>query len=161
MLDEEGNTTEPESDKLYRVVADLYSAQMLGTVNSMSYGLLSVVPKDENGVEITDFEDHIIYDKNGSELKEWYALASYLDSMDPQDITEKYGVPEGRKVLEDSKTLEDIFKKPNKFFRMMIAAAILVIAIIALILVLIVKLIKRLRYGKNPIRKKDMMFSRR
>ncbi len=161
VLDEEGNTTEPESDKLYRVVADLYSAQMLGTVNSMSYGLLSVVPKDKNGVEITDFEDHIIYDKNGSELKEWYALASYLDSMDPQDITEKYGVPEGRKVLEDSKTLEDIFKKPNKFFRMMIAAAILVIAIIALILVLIVKLIKRLRYGKNPIRKKDMMFSRR
>ena len=50
----------------------------MGTVNSMSYGLLSVVPKDENGVEITDFEDHIIYDKNGSELKEWYALASYL-----------------------------------------------------------------------------------
>ena len=44
---------------------------------------------------------------------------------------------------------------------MMAAAAILVIAILALIIVLIVKLIKRLRYGKNPIRKKDMMFSRR
>ena len=161
VLDEEGSAAEPQSDKLYRVVADLYSAQMLGTVNSMSYGLLSVVPKDKDGETITDFEDHIIYDKNGSELKEWYALAGYLDSMDSQDITEKYGAPEGRKVLEDSKTLKNIFKKPNKFFRMMAAAAILVIAILALIIVLIVKLIKRLRYGKNPIRKKDMMFSRR
>lgn len=161
VLDEEGSAAEPQSDKLYRVVADLYSAQMLGTVNSMSYGLLSVVPKDKDGETITDFEDHIIYDKNGSELKEWYALASYLDSMDSQDITEKYGAPEGRKVLEDSKTLKNIFKKPNKFFRMMAAVAILVIAILALIIVLIVKLIKRLRYGKNPIRKKDMMFSRR
>ena len=36
---------EVEDDKLYRIVADLYSGQMLSAVTDMSHGLLSVVPK--------------------------------------------------------------------------------------------------------------------
>ena len=43
-------------------------------------GLLKITPKDKNGKVITDFEDHIIHDQNGAEVKEWYALASYLES---------------------------------------------------------------------------------
>ncbi len=143
--DEEGNLSEPEDDKLYRVVADLYSAQMLGTVNSMSYGLLSVVPKDEDGNEITDYEEHIIYRQDGSELKEWYALAGYLESMDGEEITEKYAQTEGRKILEDSRSLGDLLKKPNRFFWMITGAAVLLVAVIALLIVLAVKLIKKRR----------------
>lgn len=143
VTDENGNTSEPEADKLYRVVADLYSAQMLGTVNSMSYGLLSVVPKDKDGNEITDYEEHIICRADGSELKEWYALAGYLASMDEKEILEKYGQTEGRKVLVDSSSIGDILKKPNRFFWMIIGVAAAVIAIIAVIITVIVKLIKR------------------
>ncbi len=161
MADKDGKLAEPEDEKLYRVVADLYSAQMLGTVNSMSYGLLSVTPKDKDGNEIENFEDHIIYNKNGSELKEWYALASYLDDFSGGQVPEKYSQAEGRKVLENSWSPIKLLKSPNKFFWIIIAAAALVLSVLALIIILIVKLVRRIRYGKGTIRKKDMMFSRR
>ena len=44
-LDDGTQRIELEDDKLYRVVADLYSGQMLSAVTDMSYGLLSLVPK--------------------------------------------------------------------------------------------------------------------
>lgn len=70
-----------EDDKLYRVVADLYSGQMLGTVQSKSFGILTVTPRDENGNEITDFEDYILHDDQGRELKAWQAFATYLSKQ--------------------------------------------------------------------------------
>ncbi len=153
--------SEIEDDKLYRVVADLYSAQMLGTVNSMSYGILSVAPKDAQGNEITDFEEHIIHKADGSELKEWDALAGYLKSLSGKEIAEKYGQTEGRKVQVDSLSPVQILKQPNRFFFMITAAAILVIAVLVLVTVLLIKTVRRVRYGKNRIRKKDMIFRRR
>lgn len=161
LSDGDGKLTEPEDDKLYRVVADLYSAQMLGTVNSMSYGLLSVTPKDKDGNEIDNYEDCIIYNKDGTELKEWYALASYLDDFKGNQVPEKYSQTEGRKVLEDSWSPIKLLKSPNKFFWIIIAAVALVLSVLALIVILIVRLVRRVRYGKGTIRKKDMMFSRR
>ena len=44
-----------EDDRLYRVVTGMYSAQMLDTVKDRSFGLLSIVPKDEYGEPVTDF----------------------------------------------------------------------------------------------------------
>lgn len=70
-----------DDNKLYRVVADLYSGQMLGTVQSKSLGILTVTPRDENGNEVTDFETHILHDAQGRELKAWQAFASYLSSQ--------------------------------------------------------------------------------
>lgn len=49
-----------EDDQLYRVVTGMYSAQMLGTVKEKSLGLLSLEPKDENGVPITDFATRVL-----------------------------------------------------------------------------------------------------
>ncbi|NLW40608.1 MAG: bifunctional metallophosphatase/5'-nucleotidase, partial [Tissierellia bacterium] len=76
---EDGSREEIEDDKLYRLVAGLYSAQMLSIVGDKSFGLLSIVPKTKDGVPIEDFEEHIIYD-NGHEIKEWLAIAEYLKS---------------------------------------------------------------------------------
>jgi len=67
-----------EDDRLYRVVADLYSGQMLSTVKDKSFGLLSITPRNADGSEVTNFEDCILHDENGGEVKAWYALARYL-----------------------------------------------------------------------------------
>ena len=84
-----------EDDQLYRVVTGMYSAQMLGTVKEKSLGLLSLEPKDENGVPITDFATRVLRDGNGSEIKEWYALAAYLQSFGDEGVPERYGMPKG------------------------------------------------------------------
>ena len=73
-LDDGTQRIELEDDKLYRVVADLYSGQMLSAVTDMSYGLLSLVPKYADGTPIEDFED-VIITENGKELKAWDAIA--------------------------------------------------------------------------------------
>ena len=156
----DGKTEELENDKLYRVVGDLYSAQMLGTVNSLSYGLLSVTPKDKDGNAIENYEDFIVYDDEGKELKEWYALASYIDSFRGNQVPDRYAGEEGRKVSENSWNIINLVKKPNKFFWMFIAAAALVLSLIALIIVLIVKLVRRINGGGKRLRRKDMIFRR-
>lgn len=68
--------------KLYRVVAGLYTAQMLAPIKKQSFGLLAVAPKDRYGEPITDFESHIIKDNNNNEIKEWFAIAEYMKSFD-------------------------------------------------------------------------------
>ena len=47
----EGNREEIEDDKLYHVVTDLYTGQMLGAVMDTSYGLLSITPKDKMEIQ--------------------------------------------------------------------------------------------------------------
>lgn len=75
----DGGEADIEDDKLYRVAADLYSGQMLGAVEAQSMGLLTVTPRDENGEPVTDLESRILRAADGTELKAWYALASYLE----------------------------------------------------------------------------------
>ena len=48
----DGERTEIQDDKLYHVVTDLYTGQMLGSVMKMSYGLLSLEPKDKDGIQL-------------------------------------------------------------------------------------------------------------
>ena len=138
---------ELEDDKLYRVVTDFYSSQMLGGVTDLSYGLLSLVPKFADGTPIENYEDAVIY--NGDqELKAWVAIAEYMTSFEDTDgdkvpnVPAKYGTVEGRKIVEDSKNIGDLLKNPNKFFFMIIGVVVVVVAILVLIIVLIVKLIK-------------------
>ncbi len=114
------NLTEIEDDRLYRVVSGLYCAQMLGAVEDKSKGILKLAPKNEKGEVITDFEEYIIHDRNGAELKEWYALASYLESFESNEegiskIPERYREEEGRKVIQDSTNPVELLKSPNAF----------------------------------------------
>ena len=84
------NTQSIDDTALYRVVTGMYSAQMLGTVKSKSMGLLSLEPKYADGTPVTDFSDCILYDENGNELKEWYALAAYLEQFGEDGLTARY-----------------------------------------------------------------------
>lgn len=92
LLDENGSRIEVQDDQIYRVVAGLYCAQMLSAVRDQSFGILSIIPKDINGNEITDFDDCIVYDKHGNEVKEWVALASYIQSFPDGEIPQRYDV---------------------------------------------------------------------
>ncbi|MDR1116781.1 MAG: bifunctional metallophosphatase/5'-nucleotidase [Oscillospiraceae bacterium] len=141
-----------EEDRLYRVVSGLYSCQMLSEVESKSFGLLKLAPKDSEGNEITDFIPHIIYD-GGTELKEWAALAGYLESFDVSnglpDIPRSYETPAGRKLMTDSKSLTDILKSPNRIFFMLLAAAVIALAVAAVIIAAIVRAVKKRNYTKR------------
>lgn len=144
----ENGVEEIEDNKLYRVIAGLYSAQMLGTVESKSFGILSVTPKDANGEPITDFNQHIVHDQNGNEVKEWYALASYIDSFKENEdgisvMSDRYAEKEGRKVSNDEKGIVEFFKNPNKIARVVYGIVLLLLALIIFIGHIIRKLIIR------------------
>ena len=140
----DGTTVPLEDDKLYRVVTGLYTGQMLGTVNDQSFGILTITPKDVQGNEVTNFEDQIIYNSNGSELKEWYALATYLQSMGTVD--ERYAAPEGRKVEDASWNPVSLLKGLNLIGGI---ALVVVLLVIALVVFLVYRLVLRRgrRYG--------------
>lgn len=149
MTDENGSRVEIEDDKLYRVVCDLYSGQMLGAVTDVSYGILSVQPKFADGTPIEDIEDAIITD-GGRELKAWAAIAGYLDSLEDvdgdgvSDIPEAYASVQGRKVIEDSRAIGDLVKSPNKFAFIILGVIALLLALIVLLLWLLIRLVRRL-----------------
>ena len=113
----DGTLERIEDEKLYRVVAGLYTGQMLPIVGEQSFGLLSIEPKNKDGELIDNFEDQIIYLDNGQELKEWHAIAEYLMSFDKVDgisqVPAHYAELKNRKNVESSKNPIDLVKKPN------------------------------------------------
>lgn len=119
-LEDDGQRVALEDDKLYRIVADLYSGQMLSAVTDMSYGVLSIVPKYADGTPITDFED-VIITENGRELKAWDSIARYMASFADTDgdgianVPAYYSTTHGRKLVDTSRSPLALLKNPNKF----------------------------------------------
>ena len=144
---ENRTVTELEDEKLYRVVTGMYSAQMLGTVKSKSLGLLSLVPKDEQGEPITDFTQHIVRDRFGSEVKEWYALAAYLQSFGEGGLSDTYAKPDGRKDVSRSWNPVELLKSPNWITLAAIALFLVAAALVWLLVRWILVLRRRRHYG--------------
>ena len=149
-LDDGTQRIELEDDKLYRVVADLYSGQMLSAVTDMSYGLLSLVPKYADGTPIEDFED-VIVTENGKELKAWDAIARYMESFEDTDgdgianVPEYYSTTHGRKEIDDSRNIIDLVKNLNKFTAIIVGVIAVLILLVIFIIVLIKKIVKKVR----------------
>lgn len=133
----ENGEEELEDHKLYRVAANLYTAQMLNIVGDKSMGLLSIVPKDENGKEVKNYEDRIIYE-DGVELKEWLALTKFLGSFPEKDglpeIPQSYGQKQGFKIVENDKSLMARLEKPNKISLGLLGIILLLLLILALVI---------------------------
>ncbi|MFA5536413.1 MAG: bifunctional UDP-sugar hydrolase/5'-nucleotidase [Bacillota bacterium] len=114
----DGSQGEIDDEKLYRVAAGLFSSQMLSVVGDKSFGLLSIIPKDREGKPITDFEKHIVYNKDGQEVKEWFALAQYLQSFEQKNgipwVPLYYSETQGRKVVDNDTGIISILGNPNK-----------------------------------------------
>lgn len=153
LTDSAGSRIEIEDDKLYRVVCDLYSGQMLGAVNSVSFGILSVQPKFADGTPIENIEDAVITTSRGTEIKAWAAIADYINSFEDtdgdgiSDVPAYYQELHGRKVVEDSRNILDLIKNPNKYAVIIVLAVILVLTLLILILVFIIKKIRKKRAG--------------
>lgn len=141
-----GNAYEIDDNALYRVVTGMYSAQMLGTVKSKSMGLLSLEPKQANGTPVTDFADCILYDANGNELKEWYALAAYLEQFGEDGLPDRYADPaNGCKQVSDSFAPGQLLAGWNGITWVVLG---IVLLILALIFLLIRSLRRRIRRKK-------------
>ena len=137
----DGTREEIDDGTLYRIVTSLYCGQMLSAVEGRSFGLLSVTPKNSDGSVMTDFEANIIHDKEGREVKEWTAIASYLASMGV--VSDYYGAMQGRKVAVPDASIGAILSRPNNVGMIAIAVVLVLMLLIALIVYLVATRKKR------------------
>lgn len=145
VLMREGGITEPiVDDQLYHVVTGLYIGQMLGAVESSTFNILTVTPRDAQGnpIDISQLEDYILHDDEGNEVKEWYAIASYLQSMGGE-MDQKYGQTDGRKLVYSSWNPVSLLKNAGLPTSLAILALVIVVVLLVLMVVLVRKFILR------------------
>ena len=144
LLAGDGTEQEIADDQLYRVVTGMYSAQMLGTVKEKSMGLLSLEPKMADGSPVTDFNDCILYDKDGNEIKEWYALAAYLQTFGGEGVRPSYREPVIKNVSH-SWSPAQLLREWNWITWTVVLAALAVILLAVLLVRLILRKVRRKR----------------
>ena len=130
----DGSLEAIEDEKLYRVVAGMYVGQMLGSVEETSFGLIQIVPRDEAGnpIAANELVNYVIHDENGTPLKEWYAIAAYLQQMGGT-MSEDYAQPDGRKVVYSSWNPVKLLQNANRFTWILLAVAALLLAAVVLL----------------------------
>lgn len=140
LRNDDGTLSEIEDDKLYRIVTGMYCGQMLGTVESKSFGLLSIVPKDKDGNPIApeDLDDYVVYTTQDKPLKEWYAISTYLQSMDGT-MNAKYSEADNRKVVYSSLSPADILRNANVYTYVVISVVLIIIVVVVLVVLRIVR----------------------
>lgn len=152
-----GERVDIEDDKLYCVVADLSSAQMLGSVTDTSFGLLKIIPKFEDGTPVENYED-LIVTRDGKEVKAWVAIANYMDSFEDTDgdgignMPALYGEELGRKFVDDSHNLLHLINHPNKYAMLILGAGSLAFVAVVVIVCILKEMVKKL-WRRN--KKKD------
>ena len=124
---------------------------MLGAAESSSFGLLTITARNADGtpIDMDRLEDYIVHDAQGNEVKEWYAIASYLQSMGGE-VDARYAQPDGRKLVEASWSPVKLLMNPNKFTVIAGAALLVVILLVVLLARLIVRMVRG--NGKEPTR---------
>lgn len=125
-----GVLEEIQDDTLYYVVCGMYMGQMLGSVEETSFGLLQITPRDENGnpVAMDELVNYVVRDENGVPMKEWFAIASYLESMGGT-MDGQYGSVDGRKVVYASVNPVDLLRNANAFTYALLAGVVVLIVL--------------------------------
>ena len=139
----DGSKEKIEDDKLYKVCCNMYAANMLGMLNGLTKGILSISLKAADGSPVTDTYDFSLIDKNGNEIKEWFCLADYLSSFEKGQsglptIPMAYSDMQNRKVKVSEGGLA-VIAHPGTSTLVVIALPIILICIIVLIIVLVKK----------------------
>ncbi len=152
-VNEDGTKEKLNKNQLYCAVTDIYTGMMLASVLDMTKGLVSIVPLNQDGTPVSDFNDKIIYRKNGSELKGWIAIAeglSEIKEVGDYSKTEAFYVTE-KKSANPFKLL----KSPSKLAAIVHTAVLVLILIIAGIIVLCVCLKKHKKAKLEKIQKQN------
>ena len=111
VLDENGEYSLLDPGRLYRVVINSFTAELLSKIGEKSHGILSVQLRDETGSPVKDLRTLMIRAKGQSGsggIKEWVALADYLASFPDADgdgipnVPGRYRGSEGRIVTKAS-----------------------------------------------------------
>ena len=144
LLAGDGTEQEIADDQLYRVVTGMYSAQMLGTVKEKSMGLLSLEPKMADGSPVTDFNGCTLYDKAGHEIREWCALAAYLQTFGGEGVYPSYREPVIKNVSH-SWSPAQLLREWNWITWTVVLAALAVILLAVLLVRLILRKVRRKR----------------
>ena len=149
LQNEDGTLEKIENDKLYFIVAGMYMGQMLGSVEETSMGILTVTPRDESGnpIAVEDLVNYVVKDENGNPLKEWYAIADYLDSMEGE-LDSRYARPDGRKVVYKSLNPVKLLRNANIFTYIVLVVIVGLITAIVFITRAIVRRVKRNKTAK-------------
>lgn len=110
-------STDKKDNHLYSIVANSYMLDFLGIIKKKSFGLINVVPKDENGNPVADMDMAVVdFDQSIpgiQEGKEWLALVKYLQQMKsekedsipyiPQYYNALFGGLPGGKIITNNK----------------------------------------------------------
>lgn len=136
----DGTLEKIDDEKLYCVVTGMYAGQMLGSVEETSMGLLAITPRDKDGNPIAPDEmvNYVVHDKDGNPVKEWYAIASYLQKMGGE-MDSKYADTDGRKVVYKSLNPIKLLRNANIFTYVVLILIVIILALIVLVAVKIVK----------------------
>ena len=135
-----------DDDQLYQVVTGMYLAQMLTTVEEKSFGLISLTPKNADGQPVTDFSQYVVRDASG-EIKEWYALAAYLQHFGADGLPDQYAQPDGRKDVSRSWNPVELVRSPGWPTLLALAALLLILAGAALLIRRVLRRRRRRRRG--------------
>ena len=139
----DGTKEEIVDDKMYSVVAGMYVGQMLGSVKEKSFGLLSITPKDVHGnpLEADELKNFVVFDKDAP-LKEWYAITSYIRSMNGE-MSGNYHQPDGRKAVYSSFAPNDMLRNANIFTFAAIGVVLIVSGAVVTVIIAVVRKSKK------------------
>ena len=141
LTDPEGNEFPIDRDGLYRVNLSYYDLCHIGFLNSKSFNVLKITPKNADGKELKEFGSAVI-NTDGNEFKAWYALASYLLSFGSNGLTESYSRSKG---LEYASTEIKIEQFTSNLSIVTFVTVLLVLLVLIAIFALLISFIKRRR----------------
>ena len=102
-----------------------------------------------DGSPVTDFNACILYDEHGNEIKEWYALAAYLEQFGEDGVHAWYAQSDGRKNVSRSWNPIQLVKNPNWITLVVLAVLILVVLLTVLLVGKVVAVRRHSRYGRS------------
>lgn len=140
-------TKEPvDKNKLYCCITDMYTGQMLGNVLDMTKGLISLVPRTEDGTPTNDYNSRIICTADGTEVKAWYAIASQIEKWD--ELPSYKNAKDTQQTCMPSLNPFKLLANPSKLAKIL-RAVICGIIVIIVAIVLLVKKLKKTNKGKK------------
>lgn len=140
LIKADGSKEEVQDDKLYRVVSDIYTGKMLGSVNDLTYGLLSLIPKNSDGSVIENLEDNIIRTSifpGTSEFKAWAAIATGVKMTG--EVGDYSPALEAAYTAVPGRNPVKILSHPSKFAKIAYCSFVVLIGLIVLIVCLCIR----------------------